>query len=291
MAGIDINRTSAGVYLPPAVSAEIWQETQAASAVMQLATPTPLPGGGTQVNIITGDPVAEWVAETAVKPVDRPTLDTKLMRGYTLSVIVPFSNQFRRDLPGLYGALVARLPGALARTFDATVFGGTAPGADFDVLTGAAAVGITGDVYAGLLAADAAISAAGGAVTGWALAPQARGILLGALDGAGRPLLINNITTDGAVPALLGVRTTNTPGVFRAGTPNVIGFAGDWTYANYGVVEGVQVSVSDQATLDDGGTQLNLWQRNMFAVRCEMEVGFRVRDTDRFVRLTDAAAA
>jgi hypothetical protein len=51
------------------------------------------------------------------------------------------------------------------------------------------------------------------------------------------------------------------------------------------------VSVSDQATLDDGGTQLNLWQRNMFAVRCEMEVGFRVRDTDRFVRLTDAAAA
>jgi hypothetical protein len=152
-------------------------------------------------------------------------------------------------------------------------------------------VGITGDVYAGLLAADASVSTAGGAINGWALAPQARGVLLGATDTGGRPLLINNIATDGAVPALLGARTFNTPAVYRAGTPATIGFAGDWTYANYGIVEGVQVSVSDQASITDGGTVLNLWERNMFAVRCEMEVGFRVRSDDRFVRLTDAAAA
>jgi HK97 family phage major capsid protein len=291
VAGVDINRTTAGVSLPPAVSAEIWQETQAASAVMQLANPVPLPGGGLQVNVITGDPVAEWVAETAQKPVDRPTLDTKLMRGYTLAVIVPFSNQFRRDLPGLYNALVGRLPAALGRAFDATVVGGVAPGADFDVLTGATAVGITGDTYAGLVAADSAVAAGGGQVTGWAIAPQARGLLLGATYGDGRPLLINNIQTDGAVPALLGAPTYQTPAVYRAGTPAQVGIAGDWSQANYGIVENIQVSVSDQATLDDGGTALHLWQRNMFAVRCEMEVGFRVRTDDAFVRLTDAAAA
>jgi len=291
MAGIDVNRTTAGVSLPPAVSAEIWQETQNASAVMQLANPIPLPGGGLQVNVITGDPVAEWVAETAAKPVDRPTMGTKLMRGYTLAVIVPFSNQFRRDLPALYNALVGRLPGALGRAFDATVFTGTAPGADFDVLSAATAVGIGGNTYAGLIAADAAVAAGGGMITGWALAPQARGLLLGAVDGNDRPLFINNIQTDGAVPALLGARTSQTTAVYEAGTPNQIGFAGDWSFANYGIVENIQISVSDQATLDDGGTALHLWQRNMFAVRCEMEVGFRVRSDDAFVRLTDAAAA
>jgi HK97 family phage major capsid protein len=291
MAGIDINRTTTGVSLPPAVSAEIWHATQNGSAVMQLANQIPLPGSGVSVNVITGDPVAEWVAETAQKPVDRPTLGTKLMRPYKIAVIVPFSNEFRRDLPGLYNALVGRLPGALAKTFDATVFTGAAPGADFDVLSAATAVGITGDTYGGIVAADAAVSLAGGTITGWALAPQGRGLLLGSVDTAGRPLFINNITTDGAVPALLGAPVIATPAVYEAGTPNQIGFAGDWTQANYGTVEGVQISVSDQATLDDGGDALHLWQRNMFAVRAEIEVGFRVRTASAFVRLTDATAA
>ncbi|MCV7064995.1 hypothetical protein H7H51_03430 [Mycolicibacterium farcinogenes] len=38
---------------------------------------------------------------------------------------------------------------------------------------------------------------------------------------------------------------------------------------------------------DEDGSTLNLWQRNMFAVRAEVEVGFAVRDRARFVRLTN----
>jgi len=68
-------------------------------------------------------------------------------------------------------------------------------------------------------------------------------------------------------------------------------FAGDWQNAAvYGTVEGVQISISDQATLNDGGTPLNLWQRNMFAVRAEIEVGFRVRDVNAFVSINDGTA-
>ena len=66
------------------------------------------------------------------------------------------------------------------------------------------------------------------------------------------------------------------------------GIAGDWANsAIYGTVEGVQVDISDQATVNDGGTQVNLWQRNMFAVRAEIEVGFVARDVNHFVRVTD----
>ena len=289
MAGIDVNRTTTGIELNPAQSAEIWSQAEYASAAMQLAQRVDLPGAGVSIPIITGEPEADWVNETGEKPVSRPTFDNKLMTGYTMAVIVPFSNQFRRDKAALYNEIVRKLPQALARKFDQTVFGAStgAPGENFDTLGGAAQVGIAGNTYAGLVAADQAVATGGGILNGWALSPQARGLLLGAVDGQGRPLFLNSVA-DGSVPRLLGAQTAIAKGVYQAGPPNRLGFAGDWTSAHYGVVEDVQLSISDQATISDGGTQLNLWQRNMFAVRCEFEVGFRVRDLAHFVQLTDA---
>lgn len=57
--------------------------------------------------------------------------------------------------------------------------------------------------------------------------------------------------------------------------------------AVWGTVEGMEISFSDQATLVDGTTTINLWQQNMFAVRAEIEVGFRAL-TDCFNLLTGA---
>lgn len=291
MAGIDVNRTTAGITLTPAQSAEIWSGADDVSAVLQLATRVDLPGSGLSVDIITGEPEAEWVGETELKPVDRPTFGSKLMTPYTAAVIVPFSNQFRRDKARLYQEVVRKLPQALARKLDSTVFGGTAPGSNFDTLTGAAAVGISGETYDGLVAADQAVATGGGTLNGWALSPQARGLLLGSKDADGRPIFINNVQTDGQVPALLGAPVYQSKAVFRAGTPNQLGFAGDWSSAHVGVVEDIQLSISDQATIVDGDETINLWQRNMFAVRAEFEVGFRIRDIGHFVKLTNAAAA
>ena len=145
MAGIDINRGTSGVVLPSAISNEVWANTIEGSAVMQLANQIALPGNGVSIPIITGDPEAGWVAETGEKPVSRPTLGGKEMTPYKLAVIVPFSNEFRRDLSALYDALVQRLPSALAKKFDATVMHGAAPGDNFDTLADAAAVDIKTD--------------------------------------------------------------------------------------------------------------------------------------------------
>jgi HK97 family phage major capsid protein len=278
------------VYLPPDVSSEIWSDAQEQSAVMQLARPVSLPGSGVTIPVITGDAEADWVAETDEKPVDRPTVGRKDMTPYKLAVIVPFSNEFRRDLPALYNALAQRIPGALAKKFDSTVFSTTAPGSNFDTLGGADAVGIAGNTYAGLVAADQAVAAGGGDLSGWALSPQARGVLLGAVDGSNRPLFIDNLRTEGTVPSLLGAPVYTSKAVYESGTPNRLGFAGDWSSALYGTVEGVQVAISDQATITDGTDTLNLWQRNMFAVRAEVEIGFVVRDEDHFVQLTDGVS-
>ena len=280
---IDINRNT--INLPSEVSSEILQKTQESSAVMNLARQISLPGLGVTIPVITGDPEAEWVGETDKKPVKRGSMATKVMTPYTLAVLVPFSNQFRRDIPALYDALVQRLPLALAKQFDATVFGGvTAPGSNFDTLSGVTAQSIKTDAYGALVAADADIADHDGILNGFVLAPKGKAALLTAVDGNKRPLFINNVA-EGAVPMILGAPTHQSKGAYVAGDPATVGFAGDWTQAVYGTVEGVQIAISDQATLTDGESSINLFQQNMFAVRAEIEVGFRC-DTTVFNKLT-----
>lgn len=301
MAGIDINRTSSGVVLPAEVSNEILSTMQEQSAVQQLARRINLPGSGVTIPIITGDPEAEWVEETGEKPVSRPSFGSKSITPYKLAVIVPFSTEFRRDAAALYAECVSRLPGVLAKKFDSTVFASTgAPGGNFAQLGGATAVALTPhasevkkNTYSGLVKAYTTVASNNGSLNGWALSSQAKGLLLGQVDTTGRPLLLDSIQAGSTVPQILGESVYYTQGVYTSSSPNTIGFAGDWSQAMWGTVEGVQISISDQATLVDGEESgvpnlINLWQRNMFAVRAEIEIGFQVRDVNRFVKLTDA---
>lgn len=283
----ETNRKS--IDLPMEVSTEIIQKTQESSAVMQLARQITLPGRGVVVPVITGDATAAWVDETAKKPVSHPTLETKKMQAYKLAVIVPFSMEFTRDNQALYDALVSRLPLALAEKFDATVFGAVnVPGENFDTLKACTAQDIKADAYGGLVAADADIADHDGVMNGIVLAPKGKAVLLTATDVNKRPLFVNSVA-EGAIPMVLGVRTQQSKGAYVAGKPNTLGIAGDWTKAVYGTVSGVQVAVSDQATITDGSTSINLWEQNMIAVRAEIELGFRA-DTTVFNRLTDTAA-
>ena len=283
MSGVSTNRTD--ITLPVAISNEIIQKAQENSAVMKLARQITLPGNGAAIQVITADPEASWVGETASKPVSNPGLATKIMRGYTLSVIVPFSNQFRRDVAALYDALIQRLPAALGKKFDDTVFHGSAPGSDFDTFASVTAQSLASDVYQGLVAADTDIALHGGVTNGYVISAQGRGILLGATDDNKRPLFINNVS-EGAVPVILGARTELSRAAFKSGSPSVIGYAGDWTQAMYGIVEGVKIDYSSDATLvDSENNTINLFQQNMFAVRAEIEVGFRA-DTSVFNALT-----
>ena len=302
MAGINTNRSN--ISLPLEVSSEIIQKTQETSAIMRLARQVALPGRGLSIPVITSDPEANWVAETDRKPVSNPGLDTKTMTPYKLAVIVPFSDEFARDARSLYDALIERLPDALALKFDRTVFGGVAPGSGFDVLTGCTGQSIdvdasgNGGFYSALVAADADISANGYDINGFAFSPQARGEMLSALDRDGRPIFINNVS-EGAVPRLLGQPVEYTKGLYTAGhaasgvsgqtgyvpaAPDTLGVAGDWTKALYGTVAGVEIDISDHASLTIGTGVVNLWERNMFAVKAEIEVGF-VADTNAFNRI------
>ncbi len=301
--GIQTNRTA--VELPTDVAQEVMQLARGQSAIMQLARRIPLPGRGLSIPTITADPEAEWVDETAQKPVKNPGVAMKTMKGYKLAVILPFSNEFRRDLAALYDNIVARLPGALAMKFDRTVIGAVAaPGEHFGTLAAAnqqsILAGVNTTAYDGLVAAHADIAAAGGILNGFAMGPQGEGLLLGAVDKQGRPLFLPN-STDGRIPGILGAQIVQGRGIYKPGSaasgddpavPAIVGVAGDWSQAMYGMVQDISITFSDQATLTytDGENQtvtINLWQRNMFAVRAEFEAGF-VANVAAFNLLTGA---
>lgn len=288
MSGTATNRTN--ITLPTDVSAEIIAKVHENSAVMKLARQITLPGRGLSIPVVVSDPEAAWVDETGAKTVANPSLTTKTMAAYKLAVIVPFSDEFRRDAAALYNELVRRLPAALAKKFDATVLTGSAPGEYFDTFASVTAQAIGSDPYGGLVAADTDIATNGGIMNGVVLSPQGKGVLLAAKDENGRPLFINSVA-EGAVPMVLGAKAELSKGAYKSGSPNVVGIAGDWTQALWGTVEGVKITISDQASLVvDENTTINLFQQNMFAVRAEIECGF-VADTDCFNKLTTNGAS
>lgn len=290
----DIYRGTSGITLPKELSSEIWASAQEQSAIMRLADRIDLPGAGLSIPVITGDPTADWVNEAAEKPVSNSTFTTKTMTPYKLAVIETFSMEFRRDLSTLYNELVRRLPGAISKKFDATVFNGTTPGTGFDVLTSVTAQNIEATsnpattVYGNLVSALTTLGAAGYELNGWAMAVQGEALLLGATDTTGRPVF-NTVSSD-SIGTVLGAPEVRAQQTYKAGSSggvDVIGFAGDWSKARYGIVDGINIRISDQATVNDGSAQVNLWQRNMFAVMVEAEVGF-VADISAFLRLTKA---
>lgn len=287
---VNVNRTTTGIVLNPEQSQEVWANAIGESAVMTLGQRIDLPGSGISVDVITGDITADWTVESTEKHVTANTFGSKTMTPYKLAAIMLFSNEFRRDKRALYAECVRRAPAAIGKKLDETVFNGTAPGTGFDVLTSATAYAMTtSTAYDQLVTAMAAIGTAGGRMNGIVVSPQLEALLLQAKDGNSHPLFLPNVNDESAISRILGARVFESANVYAAGTPNVAGFVGDFSQLRYGIVEGIRMDISEEATINDGTNQINLWQRNMFAVRIEAEVGVVVKSTAAFGKLTIAA--
>ena len=307
---VDISRgtTNVSSLLPADVSQEIHAKMLEQSAVQALARRVSVPGSGLTIPVISGEPTAGWVAETAEKPVSRHTLNKLSLTPKKLAVIEPFSDEFRRDLPGLYAELARRLPYALATKFDAEALYGnrnqigslydegeaSSTNANLQTLD-------TTDTYGDLLTAIGNVATAGYEANGFAVSPSGE-ILVMRAQYDNRPVFMPDAVGSSRVGQIFGRPVYRTRALNGAtgldvdgsgsGTTTVsaLGVVGDWNEALWGTVEGVKVSFSDQATLTDGSGSINLWQQNMFAVRAEIEIGFVVADPKAFTLLTTAPA-
>lgn len=296
-------------FLPAEISAPIFERAARMSVVQQLVQKIPLGANGKTVPVVTGRPVANWVAEGAQKPSTKGSMTLKTMTPKKLAAIAVDSMEVVRADPGGYVTRMRNelLPEAFAVAFDYAALHnlggdgtGTGPFATYiDQTTKSNELGANsqanGGVYRDLVDALAEIVAGTDAtgrhyrLTGWALDDQVEPRLLGQVDSTGRPLWVdlpanqesNALSRPGS---LLGRRSFMGEGV--AGPSNLImGYGGDWSQAAWGVVGGINYSVSDQATVTINGTLTSLWENNLVAVRAEAEYGFLVNDVNAFIQL------
>lgn len=271
--------TTSSIALPARVSEKIIANALEESAVLRLVdNKIRIKHAGEAIPVIAGDPTAYVVGEGQVKTNSDSSLATVTMKPKTFAVIEAFSNQFRDDNEALYQELVARLPRVIAQKFDDEVFHGTTS-ANFHTLGAVSTVSLSAantTTWDQIIACRSAVEGANGELTAWAMANQGITALLGAVDGNSRPLFVQD-TAIGGIGAIAGSPVVKAKAAYKAGAssnPGIIGYAGDWSNAVVGIARDVNIAISDEATLTVTGGTLNLFESNMFAVRCEFTLGF-----------------
>mgnify|MGYP006349140927 FL=1 len=303
---LDVSRLTNGVILTPEMSSEIWTDSIKQSALTQLATRVNLPGKGVKWQTLNAPNAAEWVGETAEKPVVDPSFGSKTMIPYKLAQIITVSEEFTRDAANLWNAVQAQASEAIAQAIDKTFLAGTIPlpGADgVDTLADAQTVSVKNGKYVDFVKIATTVLDNNGDLNGIAITNKGLAKFLSAVDENGRPLMVPGVGST-ELGSAFGARMIKSPWGYKEAVkasgsgasavqaaPEVLGVAGDWTQAYYGTVQGIRIKMTDTATVKKGATTINLWQRNMIAFLVETEVGFIVRDKSKFVVITGDNAA
>ena len=303
---LDVSRLTNGVILTPEMSSEIWTDSIKQSALTQLATRVNLPGKGVKWQTLNAPNAAEWVGETAEKPVVDPSFGSKTMIPYKLAQIITVSEEFTRDAANLWNAVQAQASEAIAQAIDKTFLAGTIPlpGADgVDTLADAQTVSVKNGKYVDFVKIATTVLDNNGDLNGIAITNKGLSKFLSAVDENGRPLMVPGVGST-ELGSAFGARMIKSPWGYKEAVkasgsgasavqaaPEVLGVAGDWTQAYYGTVQGIRIKMTDTATVKKGSQTINLWQRNMIAFLVEAEVGFIVRDKSKFGVITGADAA
>lgn len=230
------------------------------------------------VNQLTGG-VAAWVGEGEVKPTTNPSFGTVKIDEHKLAAISIFTDEFlRNSKPKADSVFLEDLLAACAELIDGTFLSAAAgddnkPAGILNGVTGLVATGVTGDTYRADLKS---------------LAIQ---FLLGNKSLTGAQIIMSEVTAYELADVVDALGNT----MFRGMDAQINSKA----FKGINVVESeaadgkiimikpseilladdgrVDVSYSDQATIQNGDTTINLWQQNMSAVRVERFISWAKR--------------
>lgn len=300
-------------FLPPEQSAPIFERAARISVVQRLAQQVPLSDNGKTIPFVSGRLAAGWVDEGGLKPATSGAITPKTITPKKIAAIAVVSKEVVRKNPAGYMDLLRpQMAEAFAIGFDRAALhdegpSGTPGGGPFATniasTTNLSEIGSfapsAGGVYKDLVTAIGAVVADEHQLTGWALDSVLEPTLLGSVDTTGRPLFVDTpldqtttamFDTTAVQPAtpgrLLGRQSYMGFGV-KNNDSTVVGFGGDWRYAAWGVVGGIEYSVSTDATVTIDGSLVSLFEHNLVAILGEAYYGFVVADTNAFVKLTN----
>jgi HK97 family phage major capsid protein len=299
-------------FLPAHIAAPIFERAARTSVFQSLIQQIPLGANGESIPYVSGRPSAGWTSEGTAKPASAGALSLKAMAPKKLAAILVVSAEVVRANPGGYIETMRNaLAESFAVSFDRAVAhdegpageAGLGPFATFlDQSTKTTEIGATtvanGGIFVDLveamrkLVSDTDASGRRYRLTGWALDSVLEPALWGAVDTTGRPIF-TDLPVDANAPAfnspgrLLGRPSFTGEGVASINQTSIVGYAGDWSQAAWGVVGGITYDVSTQATVTINGTLTSLWENNLMAIRAEAEYGFVLADPDAIDKLTN----
>lgn len=242
MAAVQLSSV-ASTLLPPTITGPIFQKSEEASAVMQLARRVPLSlSATTAIPVMMDVPTAGWVTEGGPKPVSNSAVGVKTMSGKKVAMLVPVSQELvTTNAGGLYDQLQQDLPRAIGRAFDHAAIlgldiktGGAGPFADYLAQTpNSQVMGSTppanGGAYTDLVKGMQQVvnaPVAGYEFTGFAADPRLKPELMLSVDTVGRPIALGQdqgaLTVSNAnAGTIIGYPAFYNPGVsgkyYRAG--------------------------------------------------------------------------
>ena len=269
------------------------------SAVMQLAQYEPMSKPKKEFTYLADGPGAYWVGEAERIQTSKAQWLTATMETKKLGVILPVSKEFLRySVSDFFAQMRPAIAEAFYTKFDqAALFGNGSPYAAgtsvFEKITASGNTveeGSTANLYSDLNALMALVEDGDNDPNGFATVRKYRQKLRGAVDANNQPIF--NSVNQGAANQLLGLPVGYIDGrSFDYDKAHVL--TGDWKYARYGVLQDIEYKISEDATIstivDEGGEPINLFERDMFALRATMHVGFMTLKEDAFAALTPPA--
>lgn len=269
------------------------------SAVMQLAQYEPMSKPKKEFTYLAEGPGAYWVGEAERIQTSKAQWLTATMETKKLGVILPVSKEFLRySVSDFFNQMRPAIAEAFYTKFDqAALFGNGSPYAAgtsvFEKIQASGNTveeGSTANLYSDLNALMALVEDGDNDPNGFATVRKYRQKLRGAVDANNQPIF--NTVNQGAANQLLGLPVGYIDGrSFDYDKAHVL--TGDWKYARYGVLQDIEYKISEDATIstivDEGGEPINLFERDMFALRATMHVGFMTLKEDAFAALTPPA--
>ena len=269
------------------------------SVVAQLAKPEVMTKPVKEFTYLAEGPGAYWVDEAERIQTSKATWLQARMEAKKLGVIIPVSKEFLRyTVRDFFAQMRPVIAEAFYIKFDqAALFGNDSPYAtgvsvweNIESSGNKIELGTRDNLYLDLNDLLALVEDGDNDPNGFTTTRRFRKDLRGTVDSNNLPIF--NDARGGATAQALGLPIGFADGKsWDYDKAHLI--AGDWDYARYGVLQGIEYAISEDATLttivDAEENPINLFERDMFALRATMHVAFMTLKEDAFAALIPEA--
>lgn len=295
-----------GILIPSPMLNTILDNLTENNLAAQLTTEIRLGNKDLKVPELLTNIQGDWVAAKGEKPVDAPEFTSQLLQAHKYAVIIPFTEEILQDVDLDLEAWVTMFAEKdFDRNRDYTLFHGaeTADGDIYglydvpdmtEIVMNAGKVLYSDVLYDNLIELTTAVplsKIAGGGI-GYTMHRSTWGKIKKLKNNNGDYILSaaerKAMEIEG-YPVFLSEQAANTAEAVQAGKrfitfgahkPNI------WKPTKFGMT----MKKTDTATINIGGVQYNLWQRNMKAIMLEEKFGFHYPFAENIAALKTAAA-